>query len=54
MGIGSVTDYYTDRAFSDSKVPLASWVTLGRQIEAKAASDRTKASPIASAVAELL
>ena len=50
VGTGSVTD----PAFSQSKVPLASWVTLGRQIEVKAASDRMKASPIASAVAELL
>ena len=50
MGMGSVTD----RAFSHFKVPLVSWVTLGRQIEVKAASDRMKASPIASAVAELL
>ena len=50
MGMGSVTD----RAFSHSKVPLVSWVTLGRQIDVKPASDRMKPKPIASAVAELI
>ena len=50
MGMGSVTD----RVFSHSKVPLVSWVTLGRQIDMKAVSDRTKASRFEQSEADLL
>ena len=40
VGMGSVAD----SRLSPKKAPLASWVTLGRQIDVKPASDRTKPS----------
>ena len=44
----------TDQVFSQSKAPLASWVTLGREIDMKAASFRSKASRIEQSVADFL
>ena len=48
--MGSITDL----VFSQTKVPLASWVTLGRQIDMKAASFRSKASRIKQSMADFL
>ena len=45
-----VTDV-PDLVFSQSKVPLASWVTLGRENEVKAASSGSKTATIESAMA---
>ena len=50
MGMGSVTD----SRFSQSKAPLASWVTLGCEIDMKAASFRPKASRNEQSMADLL
>ena len=44
----------TDEVFSQSKVPLASWVTLGREIDMKAASFHPKASRNEQSVADFL
>ena len=44
----------TEPLFSQSKVPLASWVTLGREKEVKAASSREKTATIGSAMAKLV
>ena len=44
----------TDPGFAQSKAPLASWVTLGRENEVKVASSREKTATIGSAMAKLV
>ena len=52
-GSGGYGDgHRTEPLFSRSKVPLASWVTLGRENEVKAASSREKSATIETAMAE--
>ena len=50
MGVGSVADL----VFSQSKVPLVSWVTLGGQIDMKATEARSKPGRTEQSMADFL